>query len=80
MRDIRLSLLPNTIICNTLLLKYLGKIWYNKKWREKIGFFVFQKKLLKKIKKISETVQPNENFVVYIGVGQWRQICKTIKS
>lgn len=43
MRDIRLSLLPNTIICNTLLLKYLGKIWYNKKWREKIGFFVFQK-------------------------------------
>ena len=33
-------------------------------------FSLFQK-IFKKIKKISETMQPNEKFVVYIGVGHF---------
>jgi hypothetical protein len=38
---------------------------------EKCSFFAFSKKFLLKIKKISETMQPNEKFVVYIGVGHF---------
>lgn len=34
-------------------------------------FSLFQKIFLLKIKKNSETMQPNEKFVVYIGVGHF---------
>jgi hypothetical protein len=38
--------------------------------RKNAPFFAFSKKF-RKIKKISETMQPNEKFVVYIGVGHF---------